>query len=48
MKAFMDKDFLLESDTARELFAAASTMPILIGIATCRPRKYTKTARPRT
>ena len=28
MKAFMDKDFLLESDTARELFAAASTMPI--------------------
>lgn len=28
MKAFMDKDFLLESDTARELFAAASAMPI--------------------
>ncbi|HCD91630.1 MAG TPA: glucuronate isomerase, partial [Ruminococcaceae bacterium] len=28
MKAFMDKDFLLESDTARELFAAANEMPI--------------------
>lgn len=28
MKAFMNKDFLLESDTARELFAAANEMPI--------------------
>ena len=28
MKAFMDKNFLLESDTARELFAAANEMPI--------------------
>lgn len=28
MKAFMDKDFLLENDTARELFAAANEMPI--------------------
>ncbi len=28
MKPFMDKDFLLNNDTARELFAAADEMPI--------------------
>ena len=29
MKAFMDKDFLLKNETARRLYAAAETMPII-------------------
>lgn len=47
MKAFMDKDFLLESDTARELSPQLTRCRYSTGTVTCRPRKYMKTVRPR-
>ena len=40
MKAFMDKDFLLSTETSKKLFHEyAETMPIVITIAISIPRK---------
>ena len=44
MKAFMDKDFLLKNETARRLYAAAETMPIIDYHCHLNPLKSRKTS----